>query len=527
MRERERKRVMAQRKKNVRMRLTAAALSALLCSLGVWHSAEAQTAPQPDKEEEAVSLNRQAGAVFGAGSLSRPQQAQEQEEWKGDRVWLGGNQWRVLETGERLLLLSEEILESGVAFHEEGKAASWEESSLRRRLNSTQEDGYLGQWFSQQEQSAILSTQIQTGEETTQDSLFLLSAEDMEKTEYGFYGDASRASRDGSFTGDWWWLRTPGYDGNDAANVYYNGGVDRDGYMVSYGEGGLRPALYLDAGAIELMVPPGEETPAEGDGWRLFLKGGETGFFAETETPQEEPALGGSLTVSFAGASEEYDQTYGVIYTQEEEILYFGRIADSGSGKAKVEIPQELEAGKEYRLGLFAGHMEEERGSGFASNMAEIVFTPVEAGVLEELQVELEIREDGVYLKAMEEQEGVRYFYRVTRESGADGRPAYGDSLEELGELTVSGNALGFTAKTGTVSGNAAVSSKEGLTVSGNLPAQEGDGVWKEFSEDTKIEEAARTQVYVQVIKVKEGKITGWGEARTPAVEELGEPGRD
>ena len=146
---------------------------------------------------------------------------------------------------------------------------------------------------------------------------------------------------------------------------------------------------------------------------------------------------------------------------------------------------------------------------------------------MEELQVELEIREDGVYLKAMEEQEGVRYFYRVTRESGADDRPAYGDSLEELGELTVSGNALGFTAKTGTVSGNAAVSSKEGLTVSGNLPAQEGDGVWKEFSEDTKIEEAARTQVYVQVIKVKEGKITGWGEARTPAVEELGEPGRD
>ena len=62
MRERERKKVMAQRKKNVRMRLTAAALSALLCSLGVWHSAEAQTAPQPDKEEEAVSLNRQAGA---------------------------------------------------------------------------------------------------------------------------------------------------------------------------------------------------------------------------------------------------------------------------------------------------------------------------------------------------------------------------------------------------------------------------------------------------------------------------------
>ena len=535
---------MAQKKNKAVLRLSAAAMAASLSCLGMWQSVEAQTAGQADVSGQAAGqagvsgqaagqagvsgqadapgqaeaaqapavLEGQPGMVFGAGSLGSPLQAEEEEAWKGDRVWLGGSQWRVLETGERLLLLSEEILETGVAFHEDGKEAGWEESSLRRRLNSTEEEGFLGEWFTPEEQAAILHTEIQTGEETTLDRVFVLSAEDMEKTEYGFCGDQSRAARDGSLTGDWWWLRTPGYDGNDAANVYYDGGVDHDGYMVSYGEGGLRPALFLDAGAILLMARDEGGAVEEGnDGsgaWRLFLKGGDTGFCAETEEAREEPVPGESLEISFGGAPAEYDQAYGMIYTREEGILYFGKIADSGRGTVQVQIPEELEAGKEYRLGVFAGHMEEERGSGFASNVAEIPLVPAEAGVLEELQVELEPREDGVYLKAMEEEEGVQYFYRVAAESQPGSRPAYGDSLEGLPAGTVSGNMPG--------------PSQMGATVSGNLPAGPAYGIWKEFSEDTKIEEAAGRAVYVQVARVEEGKITGWGEALAPAVEVSG-----
>ena len=78
----------------------------------------------------------------------------------------------------------------------------------------------------------------------------MLSAQEAEMQALGFTGNASRAAQDGTQTEDWWWLRTPGYDGSDAANVYYDGSIDPDGYPTAYAGGGLRPAMYLDCNQI-------------------------------------------------------------------------------------------------------------------------------------------------------------------------------------------------------------------------------------------------------------------------------------
>ena len=44
---------------------------------------------------------------------------------------------------------------------------------------------------------------------------------------------------------DSWWLRTPGYFSNCACIVYHYGDVYDDGYSVSFGNFGIRPALQI------------------------------------------------------------------------------------------------------------------------------------------------------------------------------------------------------------------------------------------------------------------------------------------
>lgn len=46
--------------------------------------------------------------------------------------------------------------------------------------------------------------------------------------------------------GSWWWLRSPGYDSNDAADVGSGGSVDYGGSGVNYGSDYVRPALTIN-----------------------------------------------------------------------------------------------------------------------------------------------------------------------------------------------------------------------------------------------------------------------------------------
>ena len=60
--------------------------------------------------------------------------------------------------------------------------------------------------------------------------------------------DGARIARDLNGSASWWWLRSPGFDPNIAAVVYYNGDLFLTGNTVFWSGGvggGVRPALWL------------------------------------------------------------------------------------------------------------------------------------------------------------------------------------------------------------------------------------------------------------------------------------------
>ena len=61
----------------------------------------------------------------------------------------------------------------------------------------------------------------------------------------------------------WWWLRSPGYDQDDAALATAGGGVDYNGDSVNHGSNAVRPALKSDA----INLPVGKKFIALGNRW--------------------------------------------------------------------------------------------------------------------------------------------------------------------------------------------------------------------------------------------------------------------
>lgn len=50
-------------------------------------------------------------------------------------------------------------------------------------------------------------------------------------------------TRGSGYTGCWWWLRSPGNNQNNAANVNSDGGVNENGNNVNNDNNAVRPAL--------------------------------------------------------------------------------------------------------------------------------------------------------------------------------------------------------------------------------------------------------------------------------------------
>ena len=187
-------------------------------------------------------------------------------------------EWIVLEYDEanhRVLLLSKYGLDA-VQYNPRITDITWEECALRAWLNGE----FLGEAFSEEEQSAILTTEVDngagqgncdwetTGGNNTQDRIFLLSAAEANlylgvatddkgnaearaaTTAYaaarGAWTSDSKQTADGKPAG-WWWLRSPGESQHYAALVFGDGSLDYAGVHSDYGV--VRPALWVDADA--------------------------------------------------------------------------------------------------------------------------------------------------------------------------------------------------------------------------------------------------------------------------------------
>jgi hypothetical protein len=154
--------------------------------------------------------------------------------------------WRILETGETnngnpmAFLLAEDAVGRDRQFNRSRKN-DWDSSDIKRWLN----DDFYYAAFSEKEQRAIANcTYYYGGEYERSDrkatsKVFFLSTDNAESERF-FANNADRS------IGTWWWLRSPGTDGDRAAHVFDGGGVFGVGGVDVGREMAVRPALKID-----------------------------------------------------------------------------------------------------------------------------------------------------------------------------------------------------------------------------------------------------------------------------------------
>ena len=195
--------------------------------------------------------------------------------------------WRVLENANgQLFLLSDQNLDV-FQYHTDKESVTWESSTMRSWLNGYgvseniggdsgtdyTSDHFIGTAFSEKEQKAIAETEVVNddnpthgteGGNNTTDKIFLLSIAEANNGSY-FANDSSRIATNTAYVAgggkiggyvngvgenNEWWLRSPGLDAFNAADVMYSGGVFSYGLNV-YGENlAVRPAFNLDLNSV-------------------------------------------------------------------------------------------------------------------------------------------------------------------------------------------------------------------------------------------------------------------------------------
>ena len=168
-------------------------------------------------------------------------------------------EWIVMKNeGNQVLLLSKYVLDAK-SYNEEWEDVTWETSDIRQWLNNK----FYTAAFNKSEKAKIQTSLIKnednsehgtSGGNDTEDKVFLLSEKEAETL---FSNDDERiakateyAEKSGVYVNEekaaYWWLRSPGDSGDDAAEVIYSGWVYRDGNYVDDSSGGVRPALHLN-----------------------------------------------------------------------------------------------------------------------------------------------------------------------------------------------------------------------------------------------------------------------------------------
>ena len=182
---------------------------------------------------ETISLSQQSAE--SAQRLESPQpimrmfvnnETHTMGRWNGKPL-----KWLILDSqpDRALLITSDGLMHS--LYNSEQKPVEWEECSLRRVLLPQ----ILSQIFDDKECSQVIRSD-------TQDMLFLLSIDEVIR--YFPYYKARITHLNGDVA--WWWLRTVGHTGDFAAGVSYDGSIISGGRYVSWGNGTVRPAFWLN-----------------------------------------------------------------------------------------------------------------------------------------------------------------------------------------------------------------------------------------------------------------------------------------
>lgn len=157
----------------------------------------------------------------------------------GKTVVIGGFSWIILDKKEDSALLLKNNHFSEITFHEKLEDITWENSSIRKWLNTT----FITDSFSEEERNSILLTDVVMddnemyqvdGGNDTQDFIFLLSVNEAEQ-----YADLIPQNKITS------WLRSPGSNPQTASFLSEDNIVMEYGYLVNSEGFAARPAMWF------------------------------------------------------------------------------------------------------------------------------------------------------------------------------------------------------------------------------------------------------------------------------------------
>ena len=307
----------------------------------------------------------------------------------------GPIKWRVLDdqtnTGENGLFLLSDVLfgkgnkyGGGVCFNQDRSSNVWQGSAAQKWCQD-----FYGSSFSTGEQGSVLATTKTDaaykatsvkppidflGSELKGDTVFFLSAEEVESSAYGFINNAARLAYFGN-TGNWgaWWLRSPDKLNSTVAGTITRGSGDLSGSLsgnfvdndYSYT---ARPAFNLNlddvlftSAAVGGKSANGMESGLtavdayDGSEWKLTLLDDSRDFDVTETDISGDP--GDTITLHYTGATTGDNEYISVILAAESSVQYYGRIAkattaDAAEGEISLMIPDTLAEGT-YTLNVF------------------------------------------------------------------------------------------------------------------------------------------------------------------------------
>ena len=156
----------------------------------------------------------------------------------GDIIRFGAYDWFVYAKENNIVsLLCKDSVKTGT-YHSANIPMTWEKCDLRKWLN----DEFYSS-FTPEERALIVKTHLKnsryfpnltSGGRPTDDYVFLLSIQEAKKIDQSILRFDTK-----------WWLRSPGYEQNRAADVFNDGLVDRKGCLLLHQFHGVRPALNI------------------------------------------------------------------------------------------------------------------------------------------------------------------------------------------------------------------------------------------------------------------------------------------
>ncbi len=330
----------------------------------------------------------------------------------------GPIKWRVLDDqtnteGDGLFLLSDVLFGKGnkygggVCFNQDRSSNVWQGSAAQKWCQD-----FYGSSFSTGEQGAVLATTKTDaaykatsvrppidflGSELKGDTVFFLSAEEVESSAYGFINNAARLAYFGN-TGNWgaWWLRSPDKLNSAVAGTITRGSGDLSGSLngnyVDNDSYSARPAFNLNLNSVlftSAAVGGKSATGMDsgltavgnygGSEWKLTLLDSSRNFGVTETDISGDP--GDTITLHYTGATVYNADTapneyISVIIADDSGAQYYGRITQptSADGQVKITIPDSLADGT-YTLNVFSEQYNGDYKTDYASAFAEVTLT--------------------------------------------------------------------------------------------------------------------------------------------------------